>query len=192
MARVKTFTAWGGDPALAPESAKVRPDDLNGIQDDYERSFSMWRPVAERRWALAGGSSYTNQLLPAVLQGSGYVHAFPLDPAWLGVAPRATRLRLELELFPRIPSTVTVTTGLYPVLTWTGGGNPTPATLGGAVVTVAITGPPAAQPTRAVSPLTPFVPSAGFYVLALSTNAALPGAAADVMAVRAVLSYRLT
>ncbi len=122
MAKIKTYTSWGGAPDDAPESARLRPVELDLFQDEYELAFRRWRPLATLLGAW-GTQAAAAQLAFGTMGGGpvtqtqmAYRSSLRLDPAWQTAAPRSLQLRLCVDTAtgPVAPS-ASATVSLAPV-----------------------------------------------------------------------------
>jgi hypothetical protein len=201
MARVKTYTAYVGDPALAPESAKIRPGELDQMQDDYEASFGNWRRAHERYRATT--ATFGNGTELALLHNSSDFYitaqgrpadAFHIDPShFTGANGRIGRVRLTADAFVGNPTGCTLRFQLRPIVSWSETGDHEPTFLaGGLGVTVGNTVTldcTVANTRPRASSLSFAMPTAGWYAM---TYTVATGSLATALSLACSLEYQVS
>lgn len=194
MARVKSYGP-GTD---------FYPVDLNNIQDDYEKSFSAWKPLTVRSGSIqpsAAGDTwmmYSGSAGTAAPTGPGaYLadYALFLDPADYAVGARTPEFRVRgtLHVNSVLPGRA-ITLGLVRIATSTtlsAGDQLTAATLASAATGSAVTATGLVANTRVVT-TTPAFTLAAADEYALAAQALVGGIAANsVISILLQLQYRL-
>lgn len=163
MGRVKTFTNGGS----------LLPGDLNSIEDDYEFAFSTYKSLYTVQANLNGGATAGTYLLhprSGISASNDAAGSLYLDPADYLANTRTTKLRVVVSA--QVNSTgpaQTLTVGLYPITSPTGGSSGVVGVTLGTVTsgsTVAFASPSANSQNHGNSGDFTF-PAAGYYGIAV-------------------------
>ena len=180
MARVKTYSNGGS----------LFPADLNSLQDDYEPSFSTWKPVGPPFGGyITGGQSAGSFVLPIGgrpannTNGSGG-GTFWFDPAdYAGASPtvaRVAKVRFRVAwMTDAVAPAVSFTVALAPVTAVAGTASVTTFTYGAATALTTTITTPAASSMGVVTSADLTPPAAGAYAWLVSYSS-VPAAASCI------------